>query len=112
MQRVKQPVRSRSHQIMKTPILILALTMLSAAAAEVKLERVPEGGVQPQVAVQSDGTVHLVYLKGEPGGADVRYTRRGPKESAWQPAMTVNSIPKSAVPAGTIRGAQLALGKA
>src|SRR5687767_2934891 len=97
---------------MKPLVCAFFLSCLTAAATEIKLERVPEGGVQPQVAVQADGTVHLVYLKGEPGGSDVRYTRRAPDDSTWQPAITVNSIPKSAVAAGTIRGAQLALGKA
>ena len=96
---------------MKTLLTLCIFTGLQASATDVKLERVPENGVQPQVAVQTDGTVHLVYLTGQPGGADIRYTRRAAAASEWAKPVTVNSIPKTAVAVGTIRGAQLALGQ-
>ena len=92
-------------------ILAFLLSFSLAAATEVKLEPVPEHGVQPQVAVTADGAVHLVYLTGEAGGADVRYSHRGANDTAWSAPITVNSTPHSAVAMGTIRGAQLALGK-
>lgn len=80
-------------------------------AADVVIESVPEGGIQPQVAAAPDGVVHLVYLKGEPRSCDVRYTRRQPGATEWQTPVTVNSEAGSAIAAGTIRGAQMALGK-
>lgn len=82
-----------------------------AQATQVKTERVPEQGVQPQIARGSDGTLHLVYLIGDAGACDVRYTTKPPGGSAWTSAITVNSEPHSAIAAGTIRGAQLALGR-
>ncbi|MEI6537363.1 MAG: hypothetical protein WCN98_18615, partial [Verrucomicrobiaceae bacterium] len=91
--------------------LLLIFFAISASAAVVTVERVPEGGLQPQVAQGSDGTVHLVYLKGEPGGSDVRYVRRKGVASSWSEPVTVNNVPKSAVSTGTIRGAQIAIGK-
>ncbi len=45
------------------------------SAPRIELLRVPEGGLQPQVAVDARGTVHLVYLKGDPAACDVFYTR-------------------------------------
>lgn len=96
---------------MRTLRALFLFAFLPATAKEVKLERVPENGVQPQVAVESDGTVHLVYLTGKPNGADIRYTRRAAAAESWQPMMTVNSIPQSAMAVGTIRGAQIAIGK-
>lgn len=96
---------------MKT-IALLLLCPLLAAATEVKLERVPEGGVQPQVAVAADGAVHLVYLTGKPDGADIRYSFRKAGDTAWSAPVTVNSEAQCAVAIGTIRGAQLAVGKA
>src|SRR6187455_1147959 len=96
---------------MKIFAILLLLHPLLAPATEVKLERVPEGGVQPQVAVSSDGIVHLVYLTGKPDGADIRYSSRKTGESAWSEPVTVNSEPRCAVAVGTIRGAQLALGR-
>lgn len=76
--------------------------------AAVRVEEVPENGLQPEVAAGPHGIVHLVYLKGSANGADVRYTWRKPGES-WQPGITVNSIPKSGIAVGTIRGPQIAL---
>jgi len=39
------------------------------------VRRVPEGGLQPQVATSADGAVHLVYFLGEPRRGDLFYTR-------------------------------------
>ncbi len=97
--------------MIKAALLLLPLLTCPASAADARLERVPEGGVQPQAVVQTDGTVHLVYLRGDPGGCDLRYTRRAGGAKTWEPPLTVNSVPRSAVAAGTIRGAQLAAGR-
>lgn len=87
----------------------------SARAAEprekVRLEKTPDGGVQPQALIDARGVVHLVYLTGKPGASDVIYRRRPAGETAWSAPIRVNSQPGSAVAAGSIRGAQLALGK-
>src|SRR4030088_2976135 len=37
--------------------------------------RVPDHGIQPQVAVDAKGVVHLLYYKGEAGGGDIFYAR-------------------------------------
>ncbi len=66
--------------------IALLLTATRASAA-VSVENLPEPGLQPQTVTASDGTVHLVYLVGDPKAADIHYRRR------------------------TIRGAQLALGR-
>ncbi len=91
-----------------------ALTSLAAenktgAAQRVSILRVPGGGLQPQVAVDDQGTLHLVYYTGDPHNGDVFYVRA---PDAGTSAIRVNSQPGSAIAAGTIRGAQLALGKA
>ena len=96
---------------MKTLLALLALT-LTASAANVRVEAVPENGVQPQVAVDTAGVTHLVYLKGDPKASDVRYVRRAKGARNWSAPLSVNSESKSAIAVGTIRGAQLALGKA
>jgi hypothetical protein len=94
---------------MKIAILFL-LFATRVCCASVRVEAVPEGGVQPQVAVDEKGTAHLIYLKGEAKGCDVRYARRA-GGGTWSAPVTVNSIAGSAVAMGTIRGAQLALGR-
>ena len=95
---------------MKTLLTCLLVTA-AAFSAEVSLEKVPEGGVQPQIVSTSDGTRHRVYLKGEARGCDVRHASKKAGAAAWSAPRTVNSTPQSAIAAGTIRGAQIAAGK-
>jgi hypothetical protein len=99
-------------QVMKIILLILSILccLPLPAQAGARCEAVPEKGLQPEVVVSSDGTVHLVYLRGDPQAAEVRYTWRKAGE-AWHPSLTVNTIAGSAIAIGTIRGPQLALGK-
>lgn len=87
----------------------LLLTAFSFGA-EIQLERVPENGVQPQIVAAADGTLHLVYLQGTERRFDVRHAFKKPGGS-WSTPHTVNSTPGTAVAMGTIRGAQIAVGK-
>lgn len=81
-----------------------------AAADKVTLERTPNEGLQPQAVMDERGTLHLVYLAGDAAASDVLYVRRLAGKKFSTP-MRVNSQPGSAIAVGTIRGAQLALGK-
>jgi hypothetical protein len=83
-----------------------------AASAPVRVVRTPEGGVQPQALMDATGTVHLVYLKGEPKACDVYYARRDAGRAEFSKPIRVNSQPGSAIAIGTVRGAQFALGRA
>jgi hypothetical protein len=87
-------------------VFFLAMALLHA---EVRVEQVPEHGLQPEVAVAPNGTVHLVYLRGDPKAADVRYTSRQPGGN-WEQSKTVNTTPRTAAAIGSIRGPQIALG--
>lgn len=95
----------------------LALTAsLSAQSAQnpsgsVSLLRVPDNGLQPQAVMDERGALHLIYFTGEPGGGDVYYARRDAGGAKFTTPLRVNSEPGSAVAAGTIRGAHLAIGK-
>ena len=91
-------------------IVALLLTMI-AHGADVRTERVPEGGVQPQVVSGPDGILHLVYLKTEAKGSDVCHAWKHPGTQDWSAPVKVNTLPGSAVATGTIRGAQFAIGK-
>jgi len=73
--------------------------------------RTPDGGIQPQVAVDSAGSVHLIYYKGIDGAGDIFYVREKAGEKEFSKPIRVNSRPGSAMAIGTIRGAQLAVGK-
>lgn len=86
-------------------------SLSQTAGAAVVVERLPEGALQPQVVVDGPGTVHLVFLKGEPAGCDVFYVRRAAGQEGSSCPRRVNSQPNSAIATGTIRGAQLAVGR-
>jgi hypothetical protein len=101
----------RTRDLLTTAALLALLAPRVAHAADIRLERVPDNGLQPQVRAGADGTLHLVYLTGNPKSADVRYRRRAPGAKEWGPPLRVNSEPGSAIAIGTIRGAQLALGR-
>jgi hypothetical protein len=91
--------------------LFLAATVLPATNGNVTVTRVPNGGIQPDVAVDARGVVHMVYLLGEPGAANVFYVRSRDGGKTFAPAVRVNSQDGSAIATGTIRGAQIALGR-
>jgi hypothetical protein len=98
--------------------LATGLAILSGASAwaadqtgRVTVLETPDEGIQPQAAVDPDGAVHLIYFKGEPGGGDIFYTHAGPGQTRFSEPVRVNSQPGSAIATGTIRGAQIALGR-
>lgn len=82
-----------------------------SALPQVKVLRVPQGGLQPQVAVDRVGTTHMIYFLGDPANGDVHYVRMMKNEERFSEPWRVNSTPGSAIAIGNIRGAQMALGK-
>jgi hypothetical protein len=89
--------------------LIAAFPLLSSSP-RVELKRVPDDGIQPQTAVDQDGTVHLVYFKGDPAEGDLFYARSKDGASFSNP-IRVNSVSGTAVALGNIRGARIAVGR-
>lgn len=100
-------------------LTIAGVAALSSFAAENKNEpsnrvlvkKNPNSGIQPQLGLDERGTLHLVYYSGDPFHGDLFYARSSNFGDTFSAPVRVNSQPGSAVAAGTIRGAQLALGK-
>lgn len=90
--------------------IIGAAETASHFSSMVTLERVPNSGIQPQLAVDEKGIVHLIYFGGEPKTGDVFYVRSDDSNHFGKP-IRVNSEPGSAIAIGNIRGAHLAVGK-
>ena len=82
-----------------------------AAHPIVSTLRVPNEGIQPQIVVGKEGVVHMVYYTGEAASGDIFYVHSNDGGKTFSTPMRVNSQPESAIAAGTIRGAHLALGK-
>jgi len=77
----------------------------------VRLDRVPNGGIQPQIAVAANGIVHLVYFSGDPSAGHLFYASSTDGGFRFSNPMRVNSHPGSAIAVGNIRGAHVALGR-
>ena len=78
-------------------------------AAEVRIQRVPESGLQPDAVTDSQGRVHLIYLAGDPKASDIHYVHRSSPSAPWSEPVRVNSQTGSAVAIGTVRGPRLVL---
>jgi hypothetical protein len=94
-------------------VLVVMATPAALAAdrSSVDVVRTPDGGIQPQAVIDAKGAVHLVYFKGSPSACDPFYSHAEPGASSFSPPIQVNSQPGSAIAVGTIRGAQIALGR-
>ncbi|HEV2209489.1 MAG TPA: hypothetical protein VG167_11975 [Verrucomicrobiae bacterium] len=101
----------KMHGVSVSLLLGLAVASAAAGAGRVTLLRTPDHGIQPQAAVDNQGVVHLIYFKGEASGGDIFYVRKRPGEQVFSQPIQVNTRPRTAIAVGTIRGAQLALGR-
>jgi hypothetical protein len=91
---------------------LFSATAKGAEPEKVTTQRVPERGIQPQVAVDAKGVFHMIYFKGaEAGAGDVFYVHSDDGGKTFSKPVQVNSQVGSAVATGNIRGAHLAIGK-
>ncbi len=82
----------------------------SAAIPPVTTVRVPNGGIQPQAALDK-GVLHLIYYSGDSSHGDLYYVRSENYGATFSTAIRVNTHPGSAIAAGNIRGAHIAIGR-
>ena len=78
---------------------------------KVTVVRTPNGGLQPQAVMDSEGVLHLIYFSGDAGGGDCFYVKRKAGEDTFSSPLRINSHPGSVIALGNIRGAHLAVGK-
>ncbi len=95
-------------------ILCVTVAMLGASAASaqnVRTLRLPRGAIQPQVAVDDNGAIDLIYFYGEPRHGDLFFLRWNDGVGDFKSAIKINQNPQSAIAIGNIRGAHLAVGR-
>ena len=71
--------------------------------SRVNVLRVPNRGLQPQVAVDGKGIVHLIYFTGDPSAGDIGYVHSEDRGTTFSRPLRVNSQPGSAIALGNIR---------
>ena len=59
----------------------------------VSLLRVHNHGIQPQVAVDRQGVVHMIYIRGDPAHGDIDYVRLDKSQETFPSPLRVNSTP-------------------
>src|SRR5260370_7894858 len=78
---------------------------------EVTTIRVPNSGIQPQVATDGKGVLHMVYFTGDQAHGDLYYVRSADGGATSSAPIKVNSHPGTAIAAGNIRGAHIAIAR-
>lgn len=96
-------------------IALMLLACLGCVRADMMSERlvvepVPGGGIQPQAIAGVGGVIHIAYFVGDPAAGDWQYVKWTPDGTSAP--IRINSLTGSAVAVGTVRGVQLALGRA
>lgn len=80
-------------------------------ATGVAVGRLPDGGIQPQAAVDGMAGVHMIFFRGTPAHGDLFYMASADGGRSFAAPIQVNSIPGSAIATGTVRGGQIAIGR-
>ena len=78
---------------------------------QIEFLRIPNGGIQPQAAVDDNGIIHLVYFEGKEGLGDLFFVARNGENSTWSRPLRVNSAEKSVPLNPAFAMAQIALGE-
>src|SRR5436190_3271171 len=71
----------------------------------------PDGAIQPQAVVDASDVIHVVFFSGKPAGGDLYYVQLAADGHRLSQPVRVNSIEGSALATGSVRGAQLSLGR-
>jgi hypothetical protein len=101
---------TRRHATLACAAVLTGFAAEKDARGRVRICRVPDGGIQPQAMLDDKGTVHLVYYTGDAHAGRLFYAVSKDYGARFTAPVAVNRE-SNAIAAGTIRGAQLALGK-
>lgn len=92
-------------------VLWVSMPLIVKADIQISLEKTPNDGIQPQVIMDAEDTLHLIYFKGDAGNGDLFYVQRQQNKAVFSEPLRVNSQKGSAIAIGTVRGGQMAIGK-
>lgn len=91
-------------------VCLMLMTFNVHAGENVALLKTPHGGIQPQAVVDANGTLHLIYFKGDAKAGDLFYVKRESGYEQFSQPLKINSVPGSAIAIGTVRGGQISVG--
>ena len=95
----------------KVPATVYEKLSAPNSGMPVAVVGLPDGAIQPQAVVDTNDVIHMVFFSGKPGGGDLYYVKLGADGRRLSQPVRVNSIEGSALATGSVRGAQLSLGR-
>ena len=105
---LRRPLAARVAPLAVAALLTAGCTVLGTGP-DVTVLRAPVGATLPQVALDSTGTLHLVYYMGSMTSGDLFHVTRAPDATDWSAPQQVNSQPHSVTGVGPIDGGQVAI---
>ncbi len=81
------------------------------SAPAVAVVPLADGAIQPQAVVDASDVIHVVFFSGQPAGGNLYYVKLAADGHRLSQPVRVNSIAGSALATGSVRGAQLSLGR-
>jgi hypothetical protein len=97
-----------------SPQLVIAAQDAGDGVVEslLHVQRLPDGGLQPEAVDDADGVLHMLYFSGDPEAGDLFYRRGRAGSNAdsgdWTEAVRVNSTPGSTVAVSSDNGRSFA----
>jgi len=89
----------------------VAGTFSVASSGPVAVVALPGDGIQPQAVIDANDVIHVVFFGGKAAGGDLYYAKLGADGHKISEPVRINSIDGSALATGSVRGAQVALGR-
>ena len=88
-----------------------ATAVATSIAPSVAVVALPDGAIQPQTVVDTNDVIHVVYFSGAPAAGNLYYVRLAGDGHRLTEPVRVNNIDGSALATGSVRGAQVSLGR-
>ena len=98
------------NRLFLMPLIAFAASAATGQPPYLRVSRVPNGGIQPQLAVEPNGTLDVLYFAGDPKNGDLFLVRSSDHGQTFSSPLRVNSQSGSVIALGTIRGGQMAIG--
>ena len=89
----------------------VSATLSQSSRASVSVVALPGDGIQPQAVIDANDAIHVVFFSGQASGGDLYYSKLQADGHKLSEPVRINSIEGSALATGSVRGAQLALGR-
>src|SRR3954465_1535800 len=93
------------------PARVAAPAVPTSTIPSVGVVPLPAGAIQPQTVIDAKDVIHVVYFSGTPAAGDLYSIKLAADGHRLTEPVRINSIEGSALATGSVRGAQVSLGR-